>query len=172
MAYSATTVFPLPVGAATSTDWPSSRASSARSWKSSSGKSKWAVNSARRAFTQPIVSGGGRLGAALATLGNQADDDGDGVEDHHRNRQRHHRVWIAAGCDHRSEHEDDHGCVAPLLDQRLRCEDPDELQEHQKHRELERDSEGSDHQADQADVLADLEVGLDVGACPADQELD
>ena len=50
--------------------------------------------------------------------------------------------------------------IAPLLHQRLRREHADELQEHQQHGELERDAERGDHQPDEADVLADLEVGL------------
>src|SRR4051812_45889087 len=47
MAYSATSVLPEPVGAATSTERPASSASRARTWKSSSGNGRAAANAVR-----------------------------------------------------------------------------------------------------------------------------
>ena len=47
MPYSATTVLPLPVGAATTTWWPASRASIASTWKWSRGKGYAPTISAR-----------------------------------------------------------------------------------------------------------------------------
>ena len=93
-------------------------------------------------------------------------------EDGHRAGQRHHRVRVTAGSDDCGDREDGDDRVAPLLEQHLRCEHAHQLQEDQHHRELERDAERGDHQPDQADVLADLEVGLHVGARPRDQELE
>src|SRR5581483_10151150 len=55
IAYSATSVLPLPVGAETITDWSASMARIASTWKSSRGKGKRARNRSKRStrFTVP-----------------------------------------------------------------------------------------------------------------------
>ena len=97
---------------------------------------------------------------------------GDEVEDRHRDGQREQRDRVARRRDHGGHDDDDDQRVAPAADQRLRRQHADELQEHEQHGELEADAERGDHQADEADVLADLEQGADVGAAPGDEELD
>src|SRR5258705_10010054 len=91
MACSATTVLPEPVGAATSTDRPSSRAAMARSWKSSSSKSY--------VLADVIVPG--------SSLEDEpADEDGHLVEDAHRDRHGEQRDRVARGRDDGIDHED------------------------------------------------------------------
>src|SRR3954471_9392256 len=77
MAYSATSVFPEPVGAATSTLWPASRASRASVWKRSRGNPRPASKLARtlppfdRADQGVDVAAGAVVGATVESLGRE-----------------------------------------------------------------------------------------------------
>src|SRR5699024_1229646 len=98
-AYSATTVLPAPVGAATRTLWPRSMAASASRWNGSSVKPGAVTGAARSARSR---------GSAPVPDDQSTDHDRDLVEDRHGDRQGEEADGIGARGDHGGHHEDDH----------------------------------------------------------------
>src|ERR1700722_8112733 len=170
MAYSATTVLPDPVGAATTTLEPASRASKDACWNGSGSKPRLWANAARTAAT-----GTDSAITALVVpqrpslLEDAAHDDGQLVEHIQRHRHRHERIGVVAGRGDDGEEGDADDGRAANLPQLLAGDQPDHFEEHKDDGEEQNHAEDGARRHLKADVLRGAEQCGDAAAADADQ---
>src|ERR687898_1007346 len=78
-----------------------------------------------------------------------ANDDSGLVEEDHGNGHRQQRVWVAAGCDHRSKDEDEQDRGPAPSSQLGGADHASHLEEYERDRELERQAEREGEQHDE-----------------------
>src|SRR6478672_5095941 len=95
----------------------------------------------------------GELRLALASLADASEQDGELVEEAHREGECEQADRVGARGDDGSNHEDDHDGIATELPKFLAVENADELEEDEEDRELEASAERQHHVHDQREVF-------------------